>query len=276
MSENSGTGLRQAVKAQVIRFRSREELREGALLVSAGLVSAALVLGGILAACSSLNGASTSAGGAPGITRMGGNTIPYVAPVPGSPAQQGSESHTIGSQSGHAGSESGEAQAGQGDLIPIVLQKDDTSGAPGTMTGKPDWPRFVPSDITITAGKQVTLMFISYDDANTPVESMMPFNSVEGGRETVDGTAVTSVGNSQIAHTFTVMELGINVPIPKAQHSRTGADTAIIPAEVTFTFTPESSGTFTWQCFTPCGTGLGGLDGPMVQSGYMRGILNID
>lgn len=172
-------------------------------------------------------------------------------------------------------SSSGEAQSGAASVVPIVLQRDDKSGTPGTITGKPDWPRYAPSTINLSAGKQVTLLIINYDDMNTPLTSMMPYNKVQGGQETVNGAAVTSVGNSTIAHTFTVPSLGINVPIPMATDSGKGSTATVIPAVVTFTFTPSKSGTFTWQCFTPCGTDPNGMGGPMQTSGYMTGTVNV-
>ena len=181
MSESIGLGLGKAAKAQILRFNDRDEFRRGALLVSSALASAALVLGGILAACSSLDGVSTSAGGALGITWMGGNTIPPAAPVPDS-AQQGSNPHKTGSLFGDGGNASGDAQAGDEDLIPNALAIDDTSGIPSTTTGKPGWLRFVPSEITITDGKGVTMLFINKDDANTPVPVMIPLNSAGGVR----------------------------------------------------------------------------------------------
>ncbi len=244
----------------------------------ASYVLAASILGVAISSCSNVAAAAGTTGGAPGITRMGGSSTPFAGQYPGPGSGSPGESPTGSAGSGSLGSSSGDAQAGEGELIPIVIQRDDATGLAGTITGKPDWPRFVPSDITVTAGKQVTLLIVDYDDMNTPIQSMqsmMSLNSASGGQESVNGKAVSAVGNKDIAHTFTVMSLGINVPIPVAEKSGSGNTAVVTPSIVTFTFTPEHTGTFTWQCFTPCGTGSDGLGGPMVQQGYMRGILNV-
>lgn len=164
---------------------------------------------------------------------------------------------------------SGVGQAGAGLVVPIVLQKDAVKGTTGTVTGHDGWPRFAPSNITIPAGKQVTLVITNYDDMNTPLAANEPYNKVMGGTETVEGKPVTVVSNKMIAHTFTVTGLGVNVPIPMAGMG-TGTGTTI-----TFTFTAHKKGTYTWQCFTPCGSGASGTSGPMVTPGYMTGTITV-
>lgn len=165
---------------------------------------------------------------------------------------------------------SGAMQAGAGLIVPIVLQKDATKGTPGTITGRPGWPRYSPSNITIPAGKRVTLMITNYDDVATPLAAGEPYNKVAGGSETVDGKPTTFVSNKLIAHTFTITGLGVNAPIPMAPVG-TGQGTT-----VTFTFTARKKGTYTWQCFTPCGSGKSGTEGPMVTRGYMTGTVTVD
>lgn len=171
---------------------------------------------------------------------------------------------------------SGEMQAGSGAVVPIVLQRDDTSGVMGTVTGKPDWPRYAPSMVTVPAAKQVTLVIDNFDDMTTPLPSALTnYENVQGGVETVNGQTVSSVSNTEIAHTFTVPELGINVPVPAATDQKSGTVTTVVPAVVTFTFTPAKSGTFTWHCYTPCGTGSAGTGGPMATPGWMEGTLRV-
>lgn len=171
---------------------------------------------------------------------------------------------------------SGEMQAGSGAVVPIVLQRDDTSGVTGTITGKPNWPRYSPSTITIPAAKQVTLVIVNYDDMTTPLPSALAgYENVQGGVETVGGQTVSSVSNKEIAHTFTVPDLGINVPLPAATDQKNGTATTVVPAVVTFTFTPAKSGSFTWHCYTPCGTGTAGTSGPMATPGWMEGTLRV-
>jgi plastocyanin len=163
---------------------------------------------------------------------------------------------------------SGIGQAGTGAVVPIVLQKDATSGLAGTVTGRDGWPRYAPSNITVPAGKKVTLVITNYDDVATALNPGVPYNHVQGGTETINGKPVSFVGNKTIAHTFTVTGLGLNAPIAMAPH---GGSTT-----VTFTFTaPKKPGKYTWQCYTPCGLGKDGMTGPMTKNGYMQGVITV-
>lgn len=171
---------------------------------------------------------------------------------------------------------SGESQAGSGAVVPIVLQRDDVSNDPGTVTGKPGWPRYSPSVVVVPAGKQVTLIILNYDDAPTPLPTRTAsYDNVQGGIETVNGKTVSSISNEEIAHTFTVPGLGINVPIPVATDGGSATAKTITPAVVTFTFTPAKSGSFTFRCYTPCGSGSEGTGGAMATPGWMQGTLRV-
>jgi plastocyanin len=162
---------------------------------------------------------------------------------------------------------SGTASASAGAVVPIVLQKDATSGIPGTITDRPGWPRYSPSSITVPAGKKVTFVITNYDDVGTPLTAGLPYNHVMGGQETVAGKPVSYVSNKVIAHTFTVTGLGVNIPVPMAPAG--GSVT------VTFTFIAHKAGTYTWQCYTPCGSGKNGTSGPMMTNGFMQGTLRV-
>lgn len=162
---------------------------------------------------------------------------------------------------------SGAAQAGAGAVIPIVLQKDAPSGTPGTITGQDGWPRYSPSSITVPAGRKVTLVITNYDDVATPLTAGLPYNRVMGGTETVNGMPVRYVSNKTIAHTFTVTGLGLNVAVPKAP---TGGFVT-----VTYTFIARKAGTYTWQCYSPCGSGKDGTGGPMMRNGFMQGMFKV-
>lgn len=73
---------------------------------------------------------------------------------------------------------------------------------------------------------------------------------------------VTSVPGASLAHTFSIPELGINIPV-------VGGDTEI--AYLYFTTT----GTFIWLCQTPCGFGPNGTGGAMSATGWMTGLVNV-
>jgi len=44
---------------------------------------------------------------------------------------------------------------------------------------------------------------------------------------------------------------------------------------VTRTFEVSKAGTYTWNCFAPCGTGANGMAGPMVTPGWMTGSFTV-
>lgn len=139
----------------------------------------------------------------------------------------------------------------------------------GKMDGKSGWPQFVPSNIAIQKGADVTLTITNYDDGPAPLPSTLAtYETISGGQETVNGTAVTSVPNAQISHTFSVPELGVNVLIPAVPKGQTSV-------VVTFEFTPQKTGTFVWHCFAPCGDGSDGMSGAMATMGWMEGNVTV-
>lgn len=203
--------------------------------VRAGAAALALATGGlVLGACSSSGSAS-------------GNT----------PAQ------------GSAGSGGTQATTASAVHVNLIGKIDASTGAPGTFTGKDGWPAVAPSDFTIPHGATVVLTIKEYDDMSTPLPmAEMMYDKVMGGTETVNGSAVSVVNNQQIAHTFTIPTLGINVPLPMAP--KDGFNTVV------FTFTaPAKAGTYVWQCFTPCGDGPDGTGGAMQTFSWMRGHVTV-
>lgn len=140
----------------------------------------------------------------------------------------------------------------------------------GKMDGKPGWPKYTPSVWAAPQGSTVTLTIVSHDDGTAPLPSNSPYTKVSGtvtGNELVDGKAVTTVNAQDVAHTFTVPGLNLNLPIPVAPTGGT--------VTVKATFKLPKSGTFDWQCEAPCGTGSTGWGGPMITPGFMEGSINI-
>ena len=76
------------------------------------------------------------------------------------------------------------------------------------------------------------------------------------------GQNVTSVPASELAHTFTIPQLGINIPV-------VGGDMVIAYIEL------HQTGTFTWVCLTPCGLGPDGTVGAMETAGWMTGNIEV-
>ena len=147
--------------------------------------------------------------------------------------------------------------------IEMIGKIDADKGPTGTFTSKEHWPAMAPSDLTFAKGDTVVLTIKEYDDAPTALPAGSPYNAVTGGTMTVDGAAATTVSNENIAHTFSIPELGINAPLTKAPEG--GVSTTV------FTFTVDKSGTYTWRCFTPCGGDPKGMGGSMATKGWMQG-----
>ena len=83
------------------------------------------------------------------------------------------------------------------------------------------------------------------------------------GINVVGGKEVSSVNQSVVAHTFTIINFfgsgsDLNIPVPES---------SVVQAS----FNTGSSGTFAWQCEVPCGTGSSGWDGSMASAGWMQG-----
>lgn len=98
----------------------------------------------------------------------------------------------------------------------------------------------------------------------------------------VNSNATSGVGQYGVGHTFSVPELGINVPLPgnngSAKNFCGAAPCPLSDAHQTvqFSFTTPGPGSYRWQCFVPCGLGfLYGNGGPMQTIGYMGGFLEV-
>ena len=140
---------------------------------------------------------------------------------------------------------------------------------PGYQT---DWPAYAPNSLVVPANSLVTVTIRDYDMGDTPLPKGSPFTTVQGvvgGVAYADGHAYTALAPEKVAHTFTIPQLHINVPLP-------GDSTIGKPyGVVTFTFRTGAAGSYYFQCFDPCGTGSNGWEGPMVTKGYMRGTLTV-
>jgi heme/copper-type cytochrome/quinol oxidase subunit 2 len=135
-----------------------------------------------------------------------------------------------------------------------------------------DWPAYSPGKLVLPANSLVTLTVRDYDMGDTPLPKGSPFTTVQGivgGVAYADGHAYTALAPDKIAHTFTMPQLNINVPLPG--DTATGKPYGV----VTFTFRTGAPGTYYFRCMDPCGTGSNGWQGPMLTKGYMLGFLTI-
>jgi len=164
-----------------------------------------------------------------------------------------------------------------------------SSGASGMMSGVPSsnihlsilpqkpnssiqGPAYSQTSLTVPANSLVTITIVNDDPGDTALPAGSPFahvTGVTGGVAYVDGQAYNALDVARVAHTFTIPQLGVNVPIP--------GDTPVgqKTITVTFSFKTGSAGMFTWQCMDPCGSGSSGWGGPMATMGYMQGMLMV-
>ena len=142
--------------------------------------------------------------------------------------------------------------------------------------GGPDdsWPAYMATSPTaLPANTIVTVTIRNFDLGDDAVPANFPLLTAQGtigGVAYTNGKSYTSLDATHMSHTFTIPELHLNVPIP----GDAVGDATNVP--VTFTFrTPAKAGTYTFQCYVPCGTGSSGFDGPMSTMGYMRGAVTV-
>jgi FtsP/CotA-like multicopper oxidase with cupredoxin domain len=141
----------------------------------------------------------------------------------------------------------------------------------GKLDGKPDSPRFTNPSWTVHKGDTVVLRITNYDDGPAPLTgAQRVLGSVQGtvgGTETVDGKPVRSLSAADVSHTFTVIGLGLNLPIPAAPSG--GAVTVVAR------FVANRTGRFVWQCYAPCGAGPNFTGGAMSVAGWMEGKVRV-
>ncbi len=141
----------------------------------------------------------------------------------------------------------------------------------GKMDGRPGWPRYTNASWTVHAGQTVIVRITSYDDGAAPLMGTQTmFDTVHGtldASETVDGKPVSSIPNEDVSHTFTVVGLGLNLPVPVAP---TGGSVTIVAR-----FVATRTGTFVWQCYAPCGSGSNSMGGAMSTKDWMEGTVRV-
>lgn len=134
------------------------------------------------------------------------------------------------------------------------------------------------ANISLPAHRLIKLVIINYDDgaANLTGAQYANVSGTQNNLETVvnndnvnssqgasgiqvnGGQIVSSVSPDNIAHTFTIPSLGLNIPVPPS-------------STVTAYFTLNQTGTFSWFCMTLCGSGRTGTEGAMSTPGWMTG-----
>lgn len=146
----------------------------------------------------------------------------------------------------------GTSTSGQTSYVNLTISLNATTG----------WPQYSPANFDVPQG---TVVFVITDRDAVANWTGCPC-AVKGtvnGIETINGTPFSTVPTSNVAHTFSIPTLGLNVLIPGQ-------------SVVSFTMDIAGPGMFSWFCMAPCGTGPGGVTGgPMSIPGYMNGTMTV-
>jgi len=129
---------------------------------------------------------------------------------------------------------------------------------PATNTSAPG-----PSDNNVSVAANTTVKFIitTTDTAvleNYTAQVTTPFtvfNDTDSGQVSLQYQAGQNVSNLPIGHTFTISQLGLNIPIPP---------TTVVEFSLNF----AHAGSYLYFCETPCGPGMN-------YTGYMMGYVNV-
>ncbi len=123
--------------------------------------------------------------------------------------------------------------------------------------------QFTPGNFTVPAHTLLVFTITNYDNGQNVVPAQeTKVNGTVHNLIYVNGstTGISSV-TTPIAHTFTILTTGFNVPLPSAG--------PVSPSVVTFEAYFNDTGTYTWQCMAQCDPWS------MGQAGYMTGTLTV-
>jgi hypothetical protein len=166
---------------------------------------------------------------------------------------------------------------GQSSSGPVVDLKLTTVGAIGALRptdDHPSWVGYFPTTFFKVPPNATVRVTIDQQDSPSGLrnEYLGLVRGTTGDSMTVNGKTMQAIDPTLAAHTFSVPDLGVSVPL-------LGIDTKNPKNTdnfVVFSFKVPSSGIFHWQCLVPCGAGtLYGNGGPMQTLGYMDGQIEV-
>ncbi len=193
-----------------------------------------------------------------------------------------------------------------GGVVNVVLQEDPQN----TVSPTPDWVSYFVQDPTTHAWVHTTLFQVPKDtrvnmtilgyDGCTPLRNNY-WSKVQGTvGNTVSVQQYKTVGqplgpartfatidswkSCSVGHTFAIPGLHVYVPVAspntilfnKAACSVSPCTSGPHSMEKFSFMTPNSTGTYRWQCLIPCGGGfLDGNGGPMQTIGFMMGNMEV-
>ncbi len=102
------------------------------------------------------------------------------------------------------------------------------------------------------------------------------------GLPAYNNTALSVLPPNYAAHTFTIPDLDVSVPLVGISNAATNVcavapcATSFAHTTISFTFRSPGPGNYRWQCFVPCAFAfLYGFGGPMQTIGYMDGLIQV-
>jgi len=157
----------------------------------------------------------------------------------------------------------------------------------------PDWVSYMAKDpagkwehttiFKVPAHTLITVTVYQYDGASGLRNTFLSgVSGTTGNLEVINGTPEHGIDPNNAAHTFTVPDINLNVPLPgissTAKNPCSVAPCTLAESHntITFSFRSPGPGSYRWQCFVPCGAGtLFGNGGPMQTIGYMSGLIEV-
>ena len=157
----------------------------------------------------------------------------------------------------------------------------------------PDWVSYLGQDANgrwqhttmyqVPAHHLVTVTIYQYDTATGLRNNFLgQVRGTQGGVAAFNGKTTSMINPDEAAHTFTIPDLGISVPLPgidsNAKNQCAAAPCTLSEAHntITFSFMAPGPGKYRWQCFVPCGLkSYFGNGGPMQTIGWMSGYITV-
>ena len=157
----------------------------------------------------------------------------------------------------------------------------------------PDWVSYMAKDpqgkwehttiFKVPAHTLIKVTIYQYDgDSGLRNAFLSGVSGTTGDIETINGTVEHGINPNDAAHTFTIPDIDVNVPLPginpNAKNPCGTAPCSLAEAHntITFSFRSPGPGSYRWQCFVPCAFGfLYGFGGPMQTIGYMSGLIEV-
>jgi len=183
--------------------------------------------------------------------------------------------------------------ADTGATVHVVMQEDPQN----TVSTHPDWVSYFIQDpktgqwvhttvFKVPAGSKIDMTIYGYDGC-TPLRNNFwgAVTGTIGGVANVDGVptkVINSWSGCNVAHTFSIPSINVNVPMASPPLTATLCGTSPCTPNtphktMTFSFyTPRITGDYFWQCRIPCGGGfIDGFGGPMQTFGFMTGNMEV-